>query len=151
MRAITESNYPTNIQAKNKYPIKEFCSCSLLNFILVEGWGKTVAMLKYLQFAQCQIGYRKKDNFSYLSFSSQTQLNSNITDKNVSNMVSQFSECKPWTVLRIFLNILSNSRLVFFKNCSVKTESINLIKINTEVSILTIFMLFLSNFVNISW
>ena len=147
-KAITQqiSNQKTNIQSKNVLIFR-----NSLFFIKPYIGGGVMTMLKYLQLAQCQIGYRKKGNFSYLSFSFQTQLNSNITDNKVSNMVSQFSECKPWTILRIFLNILSNFRLVFFKNCFVKTESINLIKINTEISIVTIFMQFLSNIVNISW
>ena len=82
-------------------------------------------------FAKCQTGYRKKDHFPYLSFSLQTQLNSNTTDNEVSSMLSLFLECWACVILKLF-------KLNF-----------SLIRINTEVSILTTLALFLSNFVNI--
>ena len=50
-------------------------------------------MLEYLQNVRLVTG--KKDHFSYLSFSFQTQLKSNITDNKVSSMLSQFLECQP--------------------------------------------------------
>ena len=50
-------------------------------------------MLEYLQ--NVRLVTEKKEHFSYLSFSFQTQLKSNITDNKVSSMLSQFLECQP--------------------------------------------------------
>ena len=72
-------------------------SLFLLNSTLYLGMkDEKLIMLEYLQ--NVRLVTEKKDHFSYLSFSFQTQLKSNITDNTVSSMLSQFLECQPWNM-----------------------------------------------------
>ena len=72
-------------------------------------------MLEYLQNIRL---VTEKNHFSYLSFSFQTQLNSNITDSKVSSTPSQFSECQACVIVKLF-------KVNFNQYRSINTDNFN--------------------------